>query len=301
MATKTATMERYELLKEQGSESLVEGRLEEALATFDRACEIAEEIEDRDLRDLAYCNWSAVAIRLRRPRGCVPRLQEMLLRTTDSRVAMYSSYNLALAYDDDRSNGKALFYARIAQRYAEELGEVELRGSALNQIGHALMAMNRFEEATEHLEQAERLLGPDHPLRRGLVLANLGYCSVVLGRVERGFRCLFESLRTLRRASSGLYEPTARMALSFAYLHADRPIRALQHAHRALEGAERSGDDHAAKYALLLLGESYKRGGDAEAAEECFTLLQETYYPDMPEVPGLLLEIDLCRIINLGA
>lgn len=293
--------ERYEVLKEEGSAHLAAGRLEEALERFERAEEVAREGGDPDQVDLAFCNRSAVAVRLARTDGVQLRLQETLLRTTNRRVAVFSAYNLALAYDRANSFEKSLFYARIAHRYAVELQDASLEALALNQIGNVLTALNQFQEALEHFQKADRLLPPGDDVARALLLDNLGYCHAVLGRFDRAFPALFRSLRLLRRSGAELYEAEPRLALCFAYLGVGRPGRAIRHVNRALEIAERSEDARSMKYALLLLGEGYKLSGHTGAARDCFRILQECYYPDMPEVPGLLLGLDVCKVINLRA
>ncbi|MFP3939422.1 MAG: hypothetical protein ACLF0P_03865 [Thermoanaerobaculia bacterium] len=293
--------ERYETLKEEGSAHLAAGRLEEALERFERAEEAARRAGDADQVDLAFCNRSAVAVRLARTDGVQLRLQETLLRTTNRRVAVYSAYNLALAYDRSNSFEKSLFYARIAHRYAAELRDGALEALALNQIGNVLTALNQFQEALEHFRKADGLLPPGDDVARALLLDNLGYCHAVLGRFDLAFPALFRSLRLLRKCGAELYEAEPRLALCFAYLGIGRPGRAIRHVNRALDIAERSEDARSMKYALLLLGEGYKVAGHTGAARDCFRILQESYYPDMPEVPGLLLGLDVCKVINLRA
>lgn len=295
------TQRRYETLKDEGSAHLAAGRLEQALERFQQAEDMAREIGDPVQSDLAFCNRAAVAVRLARTDGVQLRLQETLLRTTDRRVAVYSAYNLALAYDRANCFEKSLFYARIAHRYAVELEDAALEALALNQIGNVLTALNQFEEALEHFERANGMLPPGDDVAQALLLDNLGYCHAVLGRFDRAFPALFQSLRLLRRCGAELYEAEPRLALCFAYLGIGRPGRAIRHVNRALEIAERAEDARSMKYALLLLGEGYKLTGHTSAARDCFRILQESYYPDMPEVPGLLLGLDVCKVINLRA
>lgn len=293
---------QYETLKEQGSSLLAAGDLESALATFDEAYEMARGMEDSDLADLAYCNRSAVALRLGQVGDTATRLQEILLRTQNPQVAALAAYNLGYEYDHRKDFKKAIFYGRIALKYAEEGDLTELRASVLNDLGNAFAGLNQFEVALEHFDRGLALLGPEPSQQKAHLLNNVGYVQTVLGAMPEAFRSAFRSLRMFRACGLGaLYGCEPHLTLAFAYLHAGRPDLALRHASRAADLAEDSLDLDRMKYALLLLGESHKLLGDEAAAHDYFAVLQESFYPDMPEVPGMLLALDVCRFINLKA
>jgi tetratricopeptide (TPR) repeat protein len=301
MAEPAILRAEYEALKERASETLKQGKLHEALGLFDEANELARRLGVPDLVDLAFCNRSAVSIRLHQGEDCVPKLRQMLLRTTNPQVARHSAYNLALACDAQKNYNKELFYARIAYRYSVELAEVEHEASALNQIGNALVALNDFGGALEEYRRADRLLESEQSGRKAIILANLGYCCLLTDQPVDGFRALVRGLRMARRVGAPLAESLARLCLAFAHLLHGRPWYALRHGSEALELAEAHGDEQTLKYALLLLGEAYKQGGKMNVARECFELLQRTYYPGMAQVPEMLLGVDVCRVINLRA
>jgi tetratricopeptide (TPR) repeat protein len=300
-ANRAGAPEQYEALRTEASDALYQGQLARAYELFDRAYGLAVADGDSNLIDLAYCNRAVVAARTGRARDMIPRLQEILLRTTDPQVARLSAYNLALVYDRPDGYRKSLFYARISLRYANELDDPAQRASSINQIGNILCAMSQFESALDHFRQAEEILADEVSPSKAIVLDNLGYCLTVLGEYDAAFDYLFRSLRMLRRLGAHLYETEPSLALCFAYLHIGRPDRAARHGARALDLAEEAADPKNAKLALLLLGEAYKMGGNLDVAHECFTLLQETFYPEMPEVPGMLFGLDVCKMINLRA
>lgn len=301
MADSATLRAEYETFRERATESVQKGKLKEALDLFDRAHGVARQLGGADFVDIAFCNRSAIAIRLRLDAGCIPVLRQMLLRTTDAQVAYLSAYNLSLACDNQKDYRKALFYARIAHRYSLELGEPEQEGSALNQAGNALVALNDFGGALEEYRRADLLLANEQSDRRAIILANFGYCCLLTGRPADGFRAVIRGLRMARRVGAPLAEGLARLCLSFAHLLHGRPWYALRHGSEALELGEAHGDEPCVKYALLLLGEAYKQGGKVVAARECFELLQRTYYPGMTQVPEMLLGVDVCSVINLRA
>lgn len=294
--------ERYESLRDRGKECLAAGRLEEALEAFHEAHGVASRIGDADLADLAYCNRSAVALRLAQPGDTATHLQEILLRTQNPQVAALAAYNLGYEYDRRKDFKKAIFYGRIALKYAEDGGLTELQASVLNDLGNALAALNQFEVALEHFDRGLALLGPEPSQQKAHLLNNVGYVKTVLGSMPDAFGSAFRSLRMFRACGlDALYACEPHLTLAFAYLHIGRPDSAQRHAGRALDLAERALDVDRLKYALLLLGESHKLLGDEAAARDYFALLQESFYPDMPEVPGMLFALDVCKLINLKA
>lgn len=289
----------YEALKEEASSAVKQGSLAEALKLFDRAYGLAQRLGEPDLEDLAFCNWSAVAIRLGQDEECVPTLQQMLLRTTDPRLAYLSAYNLCQACDIRKDFKKVLFYARIARRYAVELGDADYEASAVNEIGNAYGALNDFRAALEAYSEAEAVLGRAESERRAFVLANKGYCLLLTGALDEGFRSVVQGLRMARRIHAPLALSHAHLCLAFAHLLVERPWYAVRHGSSALELGELHADQSTIKHALLFVGEAYKLGGKMDVARECFDLLQQTYYPGMTQVPEMLLEVDVCRVINL--
>lgn len=289
----------YEALRDRASEVLSQGNLQEALDAFTRAHQVARRMAEPDLEDVAFCNRSAVAIRLELDDGSVPALRQMLLRTADPEVGYLSAYNLARAYDNRKNYRKALFYARIAHRYSIELGEADQQASALNWIGNARVALNDFVGALEEYRLADLLIVGEDSERRSVILTNLGYCLLLTGETDEGLDSVIRGLRMARRVRAPLAESLGHLCLSFAHLLLGRPWYAVRHGAEALELAEAHNDPPIMKLALLLLGEAYKQGDKVPAALECFELLQETYYPGMSQVPEMLLGVDVCRVINL--
>lgn len=294
-----AVRAKYDAVKEHALELLRQGDLRAALDAFERAYDLARRIGEPRLQDIAFCNRSAVAIRLESGDESMSALRQMLLRTADSLVAYLSAYNLARASDARKDYEKTLFYARIAHRYAVELEEPEQQSSALNWIGNALVAFNDFEGGLAEYRKADRLIDGEESEQRSLILVNIGYCLLTTGETTDGVRSVLQGLRMARRLRAPLAESVGHLCLSFAHLLLERPWYAARHGADAVRFAEAAGDERTMKQALLLLGEAYKKGGKLPAALECFELLQETYYPGMSQVPEMLLGVDICRVINL--
>lgn len=291
----------YERLRDLGTEKLEAGLFAEALERFEAAFQIAEKTGDRNTIDLAFCNRAVMSVMLKKTGDWIPRLQEILLRSSEARVARFCAYNLALIYDGEKSFKKSLFYGRIALRYSVELANAELQASAHDAIGNALLAMNDFQAAGSEFEKSMELLPKGSATKRAVVEANLAYSLLMRDHTDAAVSLLYRSLRHLRRHGSAYLRMGPELSLSFALLLVNKPAKAIDHALIALEAGEELDSADTVKNALLIIGEAYKRAGDSPAARRCFDVLQETYYPDKPEVPAMLLGLDLCKVINLRA
>lgn len=298
------SFETYRALRDQGRQAAQEGLFDEALELFERAGQWAEEHGDQELIDRAFCNLSALRIEIGERDGCVTRLREILMRNTDPLNSLLAAYNIAHAYEIDRTIDKGLFYGRIALKYACQIEDPSWQASAHNLIGNLHLAVSATAEATSEYEAAFELLGDGDGSKGsiflGKVLDNLGYCRVLDSRHDEGFRLLFRSLRMLRRF--GRKEPliSTHVDLAFAHLDVDRPRSATRHAETALDLARELNSAHWVKNALLLLGQSASMDGDTEMARRHFVELQQ-FYPGLPVVTDLLLSFDLRKIVNLRA
>jgi len=291
----------FEDLLAQANRAIVAGQLAEAETVLEAALAHARESGDRREIDRAFCSHASLAIELGHGEGHIKELREILLRNSDHESCFLAAYGIARAYDFSKSYKKALFYARIARDRAEVLERREWMASAYNQIGNLLVVESFFEEACREYEQALELVPADSEIRRALYEDNLGYCYIVQGRLEEGFRLLFQSYRTLRRAGAKRYSVHPRMALCFAYLEVGRPARALRCGREALEIAEEVGYWDATKNLLYLLGEAANLNGDLLLARSYFTRLQREFYPEAGYLPDFLLAIDVRKLINLKA
>jgi tetratricopeptide (TPR) repeat protein len=291
----------YDQFWRQASRALEAGDLQGALAVLDGAWEWARTTGDERLVDRVYCNRSAVAIELGETEGIVGRLREVLLRNSDEENCHLSAYQIARVYELRKAYKKGLFYARIALDHAVNLQRSDWQAFCRNQIGNLLLAESHFEKACAEYDQALSLAPSDRGVWRARIVDNVGYCRILQGRHQEGFRLLFESLRTLRRATAERYEISSRLDLSFAYLEIGRYRRALRHGTRALQLAEAAGDRESVKNALYLLGEAANLSRNTLLAQRYFSRLQREFYPEADYIPDFLLAVDVRKLINLKA
>jgi tetratricopeptide (TPR) repeat protein len=291
----------FEELRDRSRRAVEAGRLEEALGLLDDALEVARREGTEELVDLALCNRGSVLILLGRHGEVFRELREILVRNRCAENCFLAAYNLSRAHVRDKEYKKALFYARIARDRAEALGRDDWRSASYTLVANCLMDESFFEEAAAEYRKALALL-PDEPsLTAGTALANLGYCSMMLGQLREGFRLSFRTLRWFRRLRAPFYEVWPRFDLCYAYIEIGRYDRALRHGKRALELAEASGDPGLLKIALYLRGELERAAGNHDAAYDHFLHLQRRFYQDSPELVPLMVAVDMRQMVNLRA
>jgi tetratricopeptide (TPR) repeat protein len=299
--TSTADRAEYERLWRRAEDAKEAGRLEEALGAYAESLAAARRLGDLELVDRAVCNEAAVAIALGEIDSRIPPLREILMRNGSATNCYLAAYHVARAYELRKEPKKGLFYARIARERAEQLGHPQRRGAAYNQMGNALLAESMFEEAAASYRRALATVPEELTDWRLLCLANLAYCEVVLGRHRAGASRLYRVLRSALRGASRRIEMMVRLDLCFALLELGRLRAAARHARRAYALTHEVGEVGEVKNCLYLLGQVAVLEQRLADARHWFGELQERFYPGQPNLPELLIGVDVRRMINLRA
>lgn len=293
--------EQFEELKEHWQREIEAGRLEEAGQIIAQAWSWASEHGDARQVDSAVCAQAAVAIHLGRGEGEIPRLREILLRSSDPANCRLAAYHISSYYHIAKNYKKSAFYARIALDRAKLLGRTDWLASCHNQLGNALLSDSFVAESSREYETALELIPAKPSLWRGWITGNLGYCRVLQGRYSEGYPLLYESLSLLRRHGAERYQIIARLDLCLAHLETRRYEHAWRHGRTALALAQKWGVAHETKNALYLLGELASLGGDSQTAHRYFSRLQREFYPEQSYLPGFLMAVDIRKLVNLHA
>lgn len=300
MSEPATWIREYEQAREQAQRAERGGAFEEALHWYEQSGQLAQAAGESGRADLEECNRCALLIALGRSRETVTVLRAVLERNSGGENGFLAAYNLACAHYALREHGKAAFYARGAIRLAETLDRQEWRAWAHNQLANALLSRDQVRDAVKGYEQALTLGEGSDLLIRGQMVANLGYCRVLLGAGREAFRELFQGFRMLRRAGAARAVMLGHLDLAFAYLEINRPEAALGHATKGLALAHEHGASEDLRNAVFLLGEAHIGLGDEAAARECFEQIQGQY-PGTPYLTELLLAVDLKSLVNLRA
>ncbi len=291
----------FEEIRARGQAAIDAGRLEEAVEILQTAVDLAVEQGDARLIDLTRCNRAAALVEFGRGEDELPPLREILVRNSDPVSCRIAAYTIARHYEIVKKYKKALFYARIAIDRSRLMGRRDWIASSHNLIGNTLLAESFVAEACAEYEQSLALIVDEPGTTRAKIMSNLGYCRVLQGRYQEGYRLLYEGLRLLKRSSARRHEVATRLDLCFAHLETGRYRWARRHGLAALELAESIDDREAIKNALYLLGEVASLTGDLGGANRYFTRLQQQYFPGADYLPGFLLGMDVRRLVNLHA
>lgn len=295
--------ERFLSLREQIKNNVHQGRLTEALALCEQAVAWTQKRGNRQAADLACCNRASVLVALGRGDEILSELQGILLRSSDPTNRYCAAYDIALIFDLKKNFSKCLFYARLALESSLKTATEEFIARSHNLVGNTLLAESYFEEALDHYLQALTVNPANALMDRIMLLANVGYCQIVLGQYQPGFGSLFRGLRTMRRLAATEPDRLSRLhlSLSFGYLEIGKYQRARSHAAAALTHAEGGVDPELVKKSLYLLGEAIKLNGDDFQAYRCFARLRDEFFPDNRGLADLLMATETHKLINLMA
>ncbi len=297
-------MSWYEELLQRAERAYARGDTETALALFEAAEQRALAEGDQVRADRAYCNRSTVLIDLERGAECVPRLQEILLRTTDGITRWMASYSVAMAHYGWQDLERAESWCRRARQAAAALADPIRRAATENLLGNIALVRSEFHTAEQGyrlaLEVYEKLDGY-HRLMSAQIEDNLGYVLVCTDRVRDGIGHCERSRQTMEELGAEHYLHQPLQDLCYGYLLAGDAGRARDYGERGLELALELDDRLVVKNCLFLLSEVAIRQGDRFRARRFLTELAN-YYPDLAigeELIDIFMDMDLTRVVNL--
>jgi tetratricopeptide (TPR) repeat protein len=296
--------ERYDELLKLGEQAVGADDFERAAKVFAEAESVARQMGDIDLADRAFCNRCSVLVELDQGAEQIPKLKEILLRSTDTRNQFLAAYCTGVAYYISEDVERAANYARRATGLARDLGDQNLESRSLNLVGTLAARDSRFDEAEDAFRRClEAHRGADGYQRvmAAQVEDNLGYVMMCTDRLAEGIRRC-ESARDIlenMRIEHFLYE--VLQDLCYGYVLVDELGKALSAGERALELAIAHNDQQIAKNCLFLLSEIAVRRGDTFGARRYLHELT-AYYPEAgisEEIIDVFLATDLTTVVNL--
>jgi len=295
---------RYDELLVAAERALCADDFERSATLFAEAEEIAREIGDIDLADRAFCNRCSVLVELDRGADQIPKLKEILLRSSDTRNRFLAAYCSGVAYyisdDLDRAHG----YARRATGLAAELGDRSLEHRSLNLVGTLAARASLFEEAEDAFRrclEAHRSADGYQRVAAAQVEDNLGYVMLCTDRLDEGLRHCERARIEMEELGAEHYLYETLQDLCYGYVLADDLGRAQERGTRALELAIEYSDEQIAKNCLFLLSEIAVRRGDTFGARRYLHELT-AYYPEAgvsEEIIDVFLATDLTTVVNL--
>ncbi len=296
--------DRYDRLLKLGEQAVGSSDFERAAECFAQAETLARGIGEPDLADRAFCNYCSVLVELDRGTEQIPKLKEILLRSSDTRNRFLAAYCTGVAYYISEDLERAASYARRATALAGELGDATLERRSLNLVGTLAARDSRFDEAEEAFRlclEAHRGAGGYQRVMAAQVEDNLGYVMMCTNRVFEGIRRCEAARAVLEEMGAEHHLFEVLQDLCYGYLLAEDLSNAHRCGTKALELAIEHDDPQIAKNCLFLLSETAVRRGDTFGARRYLHELT-AYYPEAgisEEIIDVFLATDLTTVVNL--
>ena len=295
---------RFDELMQTAESAFTKDDFEGSAALYAEAVEVARECGDPDRADRAFCNHCSVLVELDRGADQIPKLKEILLRSSNTRNRFHAAYCTAVVYDISGEGDKAQSYADRAVSLAGELGDPVSQSRSLNLVGNLSIRSSKFPEAEGAFArslEAHRDLNGHHRMTEAQVRDNLGYVMMCTDRLEEGIELCETAKSELERLGADHYLYETLQDLCYGHLLADNLVRARECGEKALDLAIEFEDDQVAKNCLFLLSETAVRHGDTFRARRYLRELT-AYYPEVgisEEIIDVFLSTDLTSVVNL--
>ena len=296
--------ERYDALLRLGEQAVGADDFEGAAEIFSEAESVAREMGEIDLADRAFCNRCSVLVELDQGAEQIPKLKEILLRSSDTRNQFLAAYCTGVAYYISEDLDRAASYARRATGLAHDLGDQTLARRSLNLVGTLAARDSRFDEAEEAFQlclEAHRGADGYQRIMAAQVEDNLGYVMMCTDRLNEGIRRCENAREVLERMGVEHFLYEVLQDLCYGYVLVDELEQAFRAGERALELAIVHNDQQIAKNCLFLLSEIAVRRGDTFGARRYLHELT-AYYPEAgisEEIIDVFLATDLTTVVNL--
>ena len=296
--------ERYDELLMLGEQAVGADDFEGAAGLFADAESVARQMGEVDLADRAFCNRCSVLVELDRSADHIPKLKEILLRSSDTRNRFLAAYCTGVAYFISEDLERAASYARRATGLALELDDRNLEQRSFNLVGTLAARDSRFDEAEEAFSiclEAHRGVDGYQRVMAAQVEDNLGYVMMCTDRLDEGIRRCEAARTVLEEMDANHYLYEVLQDLCYGYVLVDELDMAFGCGERALELAIEHGDQQIAKNCLFLLSEIAVRRGDTFGARRYLHELT-AYYPEAgisEEIIDVFLATDLTTVVNL--
>jgi len=295
---------RYDELVRAAEAAFTADGFERSAELYSEAVLVAEREGDADAADRAFCSRCSVLLELDRGAEEIPKLKEILLRSTNPKNRFHAAYCTAVAYDISGDDEKAHSYADRAAEFADELGDPVSSSRSLNLVGSLAIRGSRFEEAERAFVRslaAHQGLEGHHRMTEAQVRDNLGYVLMCTDRLSEGLATCEQARATLEQLGADHYLYETLQDLCYGHLLAENLDRAEECGERALDLAVDFEDDQVAKNCLFLLSEIAVRRGDTFRARRYLRELT-AYYPEVgvnEEIIDVFLATDLTSVVNL--
>jgi DNA-binding NtrC family response regulator/tetratricopeptide (TPR) repeat protein len=197
---------------------------------------------------------------------------EILLHEDKERELVRTYNCLGAIYLRKGDNEKALDFYRSALSLSRLIGDRDMVGTCLNNLGLACKNLGHWEESQKYLEEA--LLTAEEigqHLQKGIRLNNLGIIYSKRGLWRRAYKCWSEALSVLSRIGNRRETFSACRNLGHYYMTYRNFDRAEQYYVRAMKESADQGDARCCALSLEYMGDVHLARGRIDLAYDRYT------------------------------
>lgn len=269
LAADVHTKERGEVCVRQGDLHTLSGRFKDARPPLNQALEIADQLDDPELRGKVLRSLGHLLWRQGDYGEAVPWLEKAVNNTReqdDNSRLIRDILNLGRALRRLEEWDRAMAIGEEALVLANETGNPVDQSYAYNYKGHLLRAMGRTDDAIDAFEEGGRLAREARvPARE--VFNTLGAAALYLekGQLDKGLATYQDSVQLARRANRTDQLAQSLVFLGEALVTCGKPEQASPHFEEAVSVLRRIGDEEPLASALAELANAQQRAALPEA------------------------------------
>ncbi|HEX4823453.1 MAG TPA: tetratricopeptide repeat protein [Candidatus Polarisedimenticolaceae bacterium] len=283
---------------ERAAAAVQSGDFPAAIALYEHLRQAASTTDDTDKAEL---NIAMVRLQMGEARRGEEGLREILLRTSDPKIAFHAAYNLACSLRQQGRYERALSYARRALERAQALDSADFLAPVHNLLGNVHLNQNYLDRALAEYRIALSLRERqecDTRFSRAILEENIGYCLILKRRFDAGFERLAVALTLAEEVGDRRCRAECLQDLCYAYLMQGRIDEAIEEGERALEAAQACRFPDIVENCHYLLGELGSRANRLEMRDAHFDALQDLH-PEVPFLREFLCTVDVTDVITL--
>ena len=212
-----------------------------------------------------------------------------------------AAYHLASSLRKQSRFERSLSYARRAMERADSLGEPNLIAAVHNLLGNIQLSQSYPKQALEdYLKALEIRRGQsgDNRYSQAILLENIGYCLLLLGRVDQGLDTTLQGQKLAEEVGDRRCRTECLQDRCYGLLLAGRFEEAVILGEEALEEATSAGYLDLEENCHYLLGELGTRLGDSARRDRHLDRLQ-SMHPELPFLKDFLSAVDVMSFITL--
>ena len=263
------TTERGEVCVRQGDLHTLSGRFKDARPPLDQALQIADQLDDLELRGKVLRSLGHLLWRQGEYGEAVPWLEEAVNHAREhdehSRLIV-DLLNLGRAQRRQEEWDRAMAIGDEALALSNETGNPVDQSYAYNYKGHLLRAMGQTDDAIDAFEEGGRLAREARmPAREAFNTLAAAALYLEKGQLEKGLATYQESVQLARRANRTDQLAQSLVLLGEALVSCGRPEEAIAHVEEAVTLLRHIGIEEPLAFALAELANAQQRAGRPEA------------------------------------